>query len=335
MKPIERQLGLVAYLSHYRLGRTLEEICQDLPDYGSGDAARKKLQRDRALLEAEGLPIRVVTQEGESDDGNLRYLYQLDRRRVFSQPLRLEERERRMLFELCDTLAAERSFEFGPLAASARQKLLAELPIEGSAPEPVAAMPAPQDLGLLGQLLLALRQGKCLRVYYESISSGQAVWRVLHPLRLELVDGGWMLGAWCELRGALRNFRPYRMREIEILEQPVNEAFRMQAGPLPVGGLETRAWACGLGVPGSQGLAARVVFDAELAGLVRRRYAGLGRLSTCPAGELALEAIVLEPGRFTRWLLSWGRRARLVGGEELAADVQRRLKGLLREAGNA
>ncbi len=334
MKPIERQLGLVAYLSHYRLGRTLEEVCRDLPDYGRGDAARKKLQRDRALLEAEGLPIRVVTQEGESDDGNLRYLYQLDRRRVFSQPLRLEERERRMLFDLCDTLAAERSFEFGSLAASARQKLLAELPAESAPVETGAALPAPQETDLLGQLLLALRQGKCLRVYYESISSGQAVWRLIHPLRLELVDGGWMLGAWCELRGALRNFRPHRMRQIELLDVPVSEAFRQQAGPMPSGGLETKAWACGLGLGGSQGLAARVVFDAELASLVRRRYAGMGRLSAGPSGELVFEATVLEPGRFTRWLLSWGSRARLEGGDALAADVQRRLKGILGEAGN-
>jgi hypothetical protein len=65
MKAQERQLSLVACLLNHRYGRTLDQLIRDIPDYGDGEAARKKFQRDRRLLEELGVLIRMDVLEGE------------------------------------------------------------------------------------------------------------------------------------------------------------------------------------------------------------------------------------------------------------------------------
>lgn len=47
---------------------------------------------------------------------------------------------------------------------------------------------------------------------------GQETARVVRPLCLAFWGAKWTAGAWCELRGDFRSFRPDRMREVEMRE---------------------------------------------------------------------------------------------------------------------
>ena len=126
MKAQERQLSMVACLLNHRYGRTLDQLIRDIPDYGEGDAARKKFQRDRKLLEEMGVLIRMEVLEGEDATGNLQYVYRLDRRELFARPLDLSEEEVRALAWLAQQLEAETNWPFREMARSALEKLKAE-----------------------------------------------------------------------------------------------------------------------------------------------------------------------------------------------------------------
>ena len=43
----------------------------------------------------------------------------------------------------------------------------------------------------------------------------------MRPLGLYFWGTAWTTVCWCELRQDFRNFRPDRMREVEVLEEPV------------------------------------------------------------------------------------------------------------------
>ncbi len=45
----------------------------------------------------------------------------------------------------------------------------------------------------------------------------------MSPLGLYFWGHSWSLAAWCDLRVAYRNFRPDRMRHVELLDEPRHE----------------------------------------------------------------------------------------------------------------
>ena len=47
--------------------------------------------------------------------------------------------------------------------------------------------------------------------------------RTLRPLCLAFFGSTWLLGAWCELRRDFRSFRPDRMLDDEVLDEPFAE----------------------------------------------------------------------------------------------------------------
>lgn len=320
MKPQERQLTLAAYLHAHHFGRTLEEIQADIPDYGSGEAGRKKFQRDRGLLRDLGLPLRCVEQEGLSEDGNLRYVYLLDRREVFARGLRLSPGEQRGLLALCDTLMDRPGFPFRDWVRSAREKLLSArsgTPVEEAVARRLPPLPAlgeKDDLGALEPVLTALERGVCLRFEYQGLHRDRSEPRVVHPWRLLAWRGTWLLRAHCELRREPRSFLLRRMRHLEVLEQSAHPA------PADTEATGLAAWEVGLG----EGPDAVVDFEGAVAGLVERGLASVTppcRLESREDGSLRVTLPVEDAASFYRWLLGWGRQARLRGPAALQAQL--------------
>jgi proteasome accessory factor B len=320
MKAQERQLSLAAYLHSHRFGRTLEEIQADIPAYGSGDAGRKKLQRDRAVLRDLGLPLRCMEQEGLNEDGNLRYVYLLDRREVFSRGLKLDAGTQRGLLALCDTLMDRPGFPYRDWIRSAREKLLAARsgqPVEDAVSRRLPPLPAlgeSGDLGALEPVLVALERGVCLSFQYQGLHRDRPEPRVVHPWRLLAWRGSWLLRGFCELRGEPRHFLLRRLRQVEVLEQPARPAHEdPEAGGLA-------GWEAGLG----EGPDAEVVFEAAVAGLVERSLSGVAppcRTRRLADGRLHAWLPVEDRRAFYRWLLGWGRQARLLGPRELQGQL--------------
>lgn len=63
----------------------------------------------------------------------------------------------------------------------------------------------------------AVDKKKKVRFRYAD-GAGQATKRTVRPLCLAFWGKTWTASAWCELRNAFRDFRPDRMRDVEILE---------------------------------------------------------------------------------------------------------------------
>lgn len=326
MKAQERQLSLVAYLHHHRFGRTLEEIIEDIPAYGKGDAARKKLQRDRSLLREIGLPLHVVEQPGFSDDGNLRYAYVLDRRESFARSLRLSPAEGAQLLLLCDQLMAHPALAHAEWIQSARDKLLAAgldaAPTEHissrAAPPPLAS---PSEVETLERVMEALESSHCLSFSYQGLQHDEAQRRLVHPRQLCAWKGRWLLKGWCELRGGPRSFLLQRMREVTLSAQALDPSLPGEEHSRHLG------WELGLG----EGPMAVVELEAEVAPLARRQLEPLlppDGLREGPEGRLRVEMPVEQPAFFYRWLLAWGRQARLCAPVELQMGLGLWLEGV-------
>jgi predicted DNA-binding transcriptional regulator YafY len=302
MKPVERQLALVAYLEQHRFGRTLAEIEADLPDYGRGEAARKKLQRDRRLLAEIGLPIRVQPREGESEDGNLSYCYILDRREVFARPLRLNGAQRRALFRLGEHLRADEDFPHRAWAAAAWEKLAAAEAAGGSlagdTPLPDRRSEADERLPLLLEAVAGRRK---LRIAYPGLAGEEH--RVIHPLGLLLRRGFWFLAAWCETRGGLRQFRVRRIGGLDVLDAGFEPPPDFDLGTLAT----RRSWEAGLG---DAGRPATLSVDPALEPLLRRALDGFADWRQTADG-LEARVRVADEDAFLSWLLNWGPRLRL------------------------
>ncbi|MFA7331828.1 MAG: WYL domain-containing protein [Candidatus Delongbacteria bacterium] len=334
MKPQERQLTLTAYLHAHHFGRTLEEIQADIPDYGRGESGRKKFQRDRAVLRELGLPLRCVEQEGLTDDGNLRYVYLLDRREVFARGLRLSPAEQRGLLAVCDTLMDRPEFPFGDWVRSARDKLLSArsgAPVEEAVSRRLPPLPAlgeKDDLSALEPVLSALERGVCLRFEYQGLHHDRPEPRTVHPWRLLAWRGTWLLRAHCELRGEPRSFLLRRMRRLELTAVPARPA------PAEIESTGLAAWEVGLG----EGPDAVVDFEPAVAELVERGLLSVTppcRLERLVDGRLRATLPVEDPAAFFRWLLGWGRQAWLRGPaalQEKLADWLDQSRGAGRSA---
>jgi len=316
LNSLERQLSLVACLFHHRFGRTLAEIQRDLPAYGAGESGRKKFQRDRKLLEELGIPIRMRIQEGDDEDGNLSYRYQIDRREVFARRIEFSEDEHRALTLLSDRLRRAEDFPLREFARSAWEKLRSGTDSAKDAAErrlfqaadSLRGGPDPAEAKWLDLAGEAIFRNRKLRLDYRTLGTGKENRRVIHPHGLVFRRGRWYLAAWCELRDSFRVFRLSRIIDAELTGESFtpNPEFRLaeQAGDA--------AWEFGFG----EGPTAEVRFDTEVSRLAARRLKGKAELSESESGLRAEIPVGIEEA-FLFWLLGWGRHAHLLEPPEM------------------
>lgn len=215
MRRADRLFNLVLRLNHKR-AVTARELAEAL------DVSERTIYRDIADLSLSGVPI-----EGEAGVGYLlRGNYQLP-------PLMFDADELAAL-----TLGARmaQSWSDAELGRAAERALLK---IEAVLPRAMQQNLARQTLRVpdfhvpsamiepLGLLRHAIAENRKLRFEYvraDGMASSRTVW----PLGLFFWGQGWTLGAWCELRGAYRSFRPDRMEGLGVLD----ETFDAQGGRL-------------------------------------------------------------------------------------------------------
>ena len=77
----------------------------------------------------------------------------------------------------------------------------------------------------LGPLRKAIDEHRKVRLLYES-AKGEETARIIRPLGIFFWSSVWTVGAWCQLRGAFRNFRIDRIAMLETL----NEVFVDEPG---------------------------------------------------------------------------------------------------------
>jgi predicted DNA-binding transcriptional regulator YafY len=204
MRRADRLFHLVQLLRTQRF-RTASAIAAEL------DVSVRTVYRDVQDLQAHAVPI-----EGEAGVGyRLLKGFELP-------PLTFREDELEAL-----VLGARMVQAWGDdeLASAARLVLTK---IEAVLPEPLRpvllrtalfapAFPSQQAMrGELGPLRRAISDRRKIHFGYTR-EDGEVSARTVRPLGLYFWGNRWSLAAYCELRGDYRNFRPDRMRELQVL----------------------------------------------------------------------------------------------------------------------
>jgi len=107
-------------------------------------------------------------------------------------------------------------------AESARAKLAAVLPAAfddaAGADVPLLVAPPSGRSETLGAVRRALARQQVLRIRYSD-GGGRCTERRVWPVALGWFEGVEIVAAWCERRGAFRNFRVDRIRHLESLDE--------------------------------------------------------------------------------------------------------------------
>lgn len=206
MRRADRLFNLVLLLNRKR-AVTARELAEALA------VSERTIYRDIADLSLSGVPV-----AGEAGVGYMmRGAYQLP-------PLMFDAEELAAL-----TLGARmvQGWSDDELGRAAERALLK---VEAVLPEPLRRSLAGQPLMVpdfhvpaamvapLGVLRHAIAEGRKLRFAYTR-ADGAASLRTIWPLGLFFWGQSWTLGAWCELRGEYRSFRPDRMVEPVLLDE--------------------------------------------------------------------------------------------------------------------
>ena len=209
MRRADRLFRLVQLLRARRI-TTADALADEL------EVSPRTVYRDIADLQRSGVPVR-----GEAGVG-----YRLEKGFELP-PLTFTSDEIEAL-----VIGARMVEAFGDeeLADGARQAMTK---VEAVLPEPLrrvlrgTALFAPampwqaERAASLGPLRSALASGSRVRFAYTR-ADGAASERTVSPLGLYFWGRTWSLAGWCHLRADYRNFRPDRMRELAVLDEPVD-----------------------------------------------------------------------------------------------------------------
>jgi len=215
MRRADRLFNLVLLLNRKR-AVTARELSEAL------EVSERTIYRDIADLSLSGVPV-----AGEAGVGYLmRGNYQLPPLMFDAEELAALALGARMVQGWCDD-------DLGRAAARALLKIEAVLPESMKQHLAKQAMLVPDFhvppamVGPLAQLRRAIEGQRKLRFLYTR-ADGESQFRTVWPLGLFFWGQSWTLGAWCELRGEYRCFRPDRMAQLILTE----EAFDGRGGEM-------------------------------------------------------------------------------------------------------
>lgn len=212
MRRAERLFRLVAELRRRGVSRAFDLAA-------ALEVSERTIYRDIAHLQASGLPI-----EGAAGVG---YLL----RPGFDLP------NLTFTYDQLEALAAGAAFviaagdpELAEAARQARAKIEAALPPEratalSASPFMATRREGVRAPGLAAVLRRAIRERTVVILTYRD-ASGAVTRRPVRPLALTSFTEGWLLGGWCELREALRDFRLDRIEATT----PAARAFTVEPG---------------------------------------------------------------------------------------------------------
>jgi len=178
------------------------------------------------------------------------------------------------------------------------------------------------NLDVWQQLEEACRGSKQVWMSYYTASRNATSERVLDPYLLHIYRGTnpYVIG-WCHKRDEVRWFRVDRIRELKLLEDGFERKpdfnakdhlemiFQHEVGGVPV---TVRIW-----------------FDAKVAPYIReRRWHPTQELQEHEDGAVTLQMVVRGMNDVKRWVLGYGRGARVLEPPELVAMVRDEIEGM-------
>jgi proteasome accessory factor B len=216
----QRLLDLAAFLLRAAEPVSWREIQEQFAeDYGgSGEAAIRKFERDKAELLELGIPVRYV-----AGDEDLQAGYLIDKDEFYLPDLKLPPEDLALLYLAGSAALASGAFPYSRDLAHAMNKLsfaarapgaseaaaLATLHLSGGAGGEAPA-------GLLEDVSRAVAARKRVHLTYAGAERRARTERDVDPYGLFQKGGAWFLTGWCHLRKALRTFHVGRIEGLAV-----------------------------------------------------------------------------------------------------------------------
>ncbi|RBP41433.1 putative DNA-binding transcriptional regulator YafY [Roseimicrobium gellanilyticum] len=188
------------------------------------------------------------------------------------------------------------------------------------------------DVTLFNQLLTAVGECKVVSFRYEGLKGKGKELRKVNPYHLGQIDHGWYLLAWDNARNAMRTFALQRISDVQVLEDAFVRDPNFKA---------TEHLNRGFGVWSYDAHEKAKTYDVTIrfydyaARIVGERVWHPSQSISKSGKDGAIEFKVRLPGleEITRWVLSWGSKAVVLGPKELKDNVTRELNAMVRSYG--
>ncbi|WP_395736189.1 helix-turn-helix transcriptional regulator [Prosthecobacter sp.] len=184
------------------------------------------------------------------------------------------------------------------------------------------------DVTLFGDLLDSIRATREVSFDYHKLTGSQPETRTVQPYHVGQIEHGWYLIAHDPARQAMRTFALQRISRLEMLKSKFTRNPAFNAHDHLGGGFGVWSYAEGAARSHDvcirfEGYAARVVAERQWhPSQTIEKLKADGSLIEFQATLSGLEEI-------TRWILSWGSKARVLGPQELKRRVQQEVAGMV------
>jgi len=313
MHPLERLVNLVALLLDTKRPLTFDEIRQQMPAYGQGDAASAKrmFERDKDTLREAGIPVELEP----TDVWDVERGYRIPPDAYYLPEIAFTQEELWALFVAAHTPGADGEAEiaFQKLSSGTEAQMSGLLGAAYRAPGVDVSGPH------LATISEALASRRAIRFSYRPLQ-GRAGRRTIDPYALVFRGGNWYVVGRDHDR---RDVRSYRLSRIQSAVQEAGDAGAPPEGFDAAALLEAGPW--GLGRPAAT---ARVGFTPRIAWLAISQTSGAHELRTRRDGWVEVEVPASETDSFVSWILSFGDDARVFAPRSIRDQVVARLEAL-------
>lgn len=337
MQKAERLLDLAALLLRASEPVSWREIQEQFPDDygGSGEAAIRKFERDKAELLELGIPVRWI-----GGDEDLAAGYLVDKEDFYLPDLKLPPEDLALLYLAGSAALAQRAFPYARDLAHAMNKLsfaarapgaseiaaVAALQLSADDTEEEARAEAARKLETLS---VAVAGKKRVHLVYAGAERRARTDRDVDPYGLYQRGGAWFLAGYCHLRRAIRSFHLGRIVSVAVNPAaPRTPDFSVRKG-FSLAALATREpWEFEVAAP----VRCRVRLDGPLSPEERESFGPRSTWKEDAAGAV-VEVQASNPEALLRHVLSYGDRAEILSPAPLRARARAVLADLARRVG--
>jgi proteasome accessory factor C len=321
-----RQLSLISYLMAERRPVTALEIRRDVEGYSgmNEDAFARRFYADRAELESLRIQLTVDRPaDGAAEQEN----YSLRPENFHLPAIEFSDKELAALQTALSLLDGE--FAYAEPLRLALQQITWGRPSPLRAPEQrsvalgITASAGGHELSArLAKVETAIFRNKTIVFEYYTMERDDVSTRRVDPYHLLFQGGQFYLLGYAHERKAVRVFRLSRIRGKVSYATKAEHDFHRPADFDPRAYANRADWQLGE----EQGVA-RVLVGERIAWQVERHFGRYGEILE-EDGETVFATGYSNPRSVISWVLGLGANARLLGPDELVAELQRRLEML-------
>ncbi len=320
-----RQLSLISFLMAERRPVTALEIKQEVEGYSgmNDDAFARRFYADRAELESLGIELKVEKPaEGYYEAEN----YTLPPENFYLPAIEFTDEELGALRTALSLLDGE--FAYAEPLRLALQQLSWGKPSPLRAPEQrsvALAVPAAAGGRELSQRLskveTAIFRHKTITFDYYTMQRDELGARKVDPYHLLFQGGQFYVLGHSHERGALRVFRLSRMRGKVAYASKAEHDFKRPADFDPRAYANRADWQFG-----DDTRTAELWISDRIAWQVERNFGRFGTVTQAEDGAIVFRTPYANARQLVSWVLRLGEHARVLGPEELQAEVAERVE---------